>query len=312
MFCSKCGKSNAASAGVCEGCGAVLANTTGEFTGTADESLRIFVGANQDAYMERFSRFEDNGKIGPSWHWPAFFVMFYWLIYRKMWLAALIFLVAPWVALLAMGMGAAAMGQSGLSLFTALLFPYVLAWIFLPPMYAHAMYYKHAKGKIRKIEESHPDVKSRFAELTRKGGTSNIIAIVAVVFLLVFMIGILAAIAVPQYAEYGNRTKMALAVSTGEKAGAAVGSYFETHQAIPASLAEAGFAEPLPNGLKQIILNTENGSLDLHLFLGVDQLKVIVLMPAIGADGKVSWSCSSEHIEDRLLPLRCRKNKKAR
>ena len=128
---------------------------------------------------------------------------------------------------------------------------------------------------------------------------------------LVFIMGIRAALAVPAYAEYGNRTKLVAAVSTGEKAGAAVGRYFETHQAIPKSLAEAGFAEPLPNGLQQIILNTENGSLDL-LLPGVDQPKVIVLMPAIGADGKVSWSCSSEHIEDRLLPLQCRKNKSAK
>ena len=41
-------------------------------------------------YLKCFKRFDEKG-VGATWNWSSFFVTFYWLLYRKMWLAALVF-----------------------------------------------------------------------------------------------------------------------------------------------------------------------------------------------------------------------------
>lgn len=42
------------------------------------------IGPNrQRYYLEQFARFDARGGIGASWNWPAFFVTFFWLIYRN-------------------------------------------------------------------------------------------------------------------------------------------------------------------------------------------------------------------------------------
>ena len=49
---------------------------------------------NADFYLSRFHHFDSNG-VRPSWNWPAFFFTFYWLLYRKMGLFALVYVLLP-------------------------------------------------------------------------------------------------------------------------------------------------------------------------------------------------------------------------
>ena len=113
MFCSKCGTSNDEAASFCASCGYALP-LPGQATATpkaqADESIsdeeyyKTIIGPkNQDYYLRQFSRFDDEGKAGASWHWPAFFVSFYWLLYRKMWLNALMYFIFPYLFLVLFG-----------------------------------------------------------------------------------------------------------------------------------------------------------------------------------------------------------------
>ena len=101
MFCPQCGSSNDNSAKICSVCGNVLLQAghdtqpspmAADVPRSADEFYKAAVGhKNQDYYLRHFARFDSNGKVGVSWHWPAFFVTFYWFLYRKMWLNALLY-----------------------------------------------------------------------------------------------------------------------------------------------------------------------------------------------------------------------------
>ena len=58
--------------------------------------LAAYLGPkNADYYTRHFRVFEEENKTA-SWNWPAFFLTFPWLLYRKMWLnAALYVFVLP-------------------------------------------------------------------------------------------------------------------------------------------------------------------------------------------------------------------------
>src|SRR5690606_28271216 len=80
-----------------------------------DALYRAVIGRNAEYYLERFRGFDAAGKAGASWHWPAFFITFFWLLYRKMWGAAAAYvvlvlasyLVLPTVGMIVAGAGGA-------------------------------------------------------------------------------------------------------------------------------------------------------------------------------------------------------------
>lgn len=55
------------------------------------EELGAFVGRNFSAYRHKFQDLlESQGKYRFHWHWPAFFIAFPWMLYRKMYLHAFV------------------------------------------------------------------------------------------------------------------------------------------------------------------------------------------------------------------------------
>lgn len=126
------------------------------------------------------------------------------------------------------------------------------------------------------------------------GGGGAIVAIV--------MVGILAAVAIPAYQAYQNKTKAVAAYSSGQNATGAVERYFEAHQALPKSLAQAGVAA----GANVMELNPENGV--IRVKSGIDSKEgegVMVFTPSQGEDKRVVWNCSAEGIEANVLPSGC-------
>ena len=48
---------------------------------------------NQAYYLRHFARFDAAGKAGLSWNWAAATFTFIWFLYRRMWPAALAYIV---------------------------------------------------------------------------------------------------------------------------------------------------------------------------------------------------------------------------
>lgn len=310
MFCPKCGKANNDFARQCTSCSAELYSRDNEVTAaTGDETterFEAFVGPkNQTWYVSRFLQM-DSGDSRMGWHWPAFFVTFYWLLYRKMWLYALLYLLAPFVLAIPIGaiVAAATNTPEGGAMLSGLI--WLGGYWLLPPMFATSIYYRHCNAKIDAIASTSPSRARQMAALAQKGGTSSI-ALVVGVFVFIMMIGIVAAVAIPAYQQYATKSQLVQAEAVGKVASESVAAYFYEHQAIPETLADAGFSVPLPAAVREMAVDPQEGSITITLQSqnrAVDG-KTIVLSPSLDVDKKVRWSCTSPEIEDSLLPQHC-------
>lgn len=319
MFCPKCGNSNDNSAKFCSGCGSVLPQSVKDESPTQaeidvpnnpDEFYKAIVGPkNQDYYLSQFSRFDSNGKVSASWHWPAFFVTFYWFLYRKMWLNALIYFFLPYLVMIPLGIAGAVAGNSADTVIGIGYVLFLIAIFLLPPMYANALYYKHCKKRITEASVSSQDLQRRLGELSGKGGTSNVALIFVLIFAFIAFIGILAAIAIPAYQDYTTKARMAGAVALGSNAADSVANYYYQHQEIPSSLEQAGFATPIPPAVKELSVNSENGTVIVTMASAPISGKTFLFVPSLDSNKKIVWTCMSQEIQDKYLPQQCRQQK---
>jgi Tfp pilus assembly protein PilE len=178
----------------------------------SDADLQTFIGKNADKYLKRFDSFKKGANDGfaVTWHWPAFFVPFWWLIYRKQyWLAALAFVLSfiPFVGFLLMPV-------FGLT--------------------ANYIYYRYSKNKLREISGI-PSEMSRAVEIARAGGVNNI-AIVVVPLVGVAIVGILAAIAIPQFAAYRMKAYNSAATSDCRNLKTCLEAYYADNQTYPGDI----------------------------------------------------------------------------
>jgi serine/threonine protein kinase len=159
----------------------------------------LFIGINVDKYLMIFRKFNVNGndRFEATWNWPAALVPFFWLLYRKLY---------AWVLLV---------------LFLSLI-PYVhFILMVIIGITGNYIYYKHVKEKILEINRSEPP-SSRSAKIAYAGGVNNIFTMMLVIIPLV---GIIAAIAIPQFTAYRTRGYCAAAKADAKNAYTASQAY---------------------------------------------------------------------------------------
>lgn len=161
-------------------------NTLSNKLGHDEEFYKAIVGPkNQNYYLYHFAQFHSCGKAGVSWHWPVFFLTFFWLLYRKIWLDALIYCFLYFLILLVDG---------------AMHFNFVLYFIgifIVPSMYANALYYQHCKEKISTVKSSSHASQGQLDELSGKGGTSLIVPLLVVFLFFMWILNALLSIRIP-------------------------------------------------------------------------------------------------------------------
>lgn len=133
-----------------------------------------FIGPNADKYMETFRKFNIRGvdQFSVTWHWPAFFVSFFWMLYRKLYLWALLVFLISYIPIA----GFIMMIVYGLT--------------------GNYLYFRHAKKKIMemKIRQSASDLSESLRDI---GGVNQWVKTVAIVLFILAIMGILAAILIP-------------------------------------------------------------------------------------------------------------------
>jgi len=272
-----------------------------------DLTLAYVGPKNADFYARKFEKFKSGGGA-ISWNWPAFFISSVWLLYRKMWLLALLYwFVMPFVLTFIGGMVSAAVDPgTGLLAYYGL---YFLIGFILLPMFANRLYYGHAKSKARKVAAITSSEQQQSAELDRIGGTSSVALVVVPVFLII-MIGILAAIAIPAYQDYTIRAQVSEGLNLAAGAKAAVTEYYQDNGAFPEDNETAGLAEPgWISGSYVTSVVVDDGTVvvtyggNAHVIL-TD--KTLVLSPAALSSGTVTWECYSTEIQPKHLPAACR------
>lgn len=105
--------------------------------------------------------------------------------------------------------------------------------------------------------------------------------------ILIYIVAVLAAVAVPAYNDYSTKATLSSAVAVTEPVRNALTSYYETNQAVPESLESIGIPVQLQGGIS-LSLDSEDMSLTV-----TTQKGELFFTPLLGEDGKLSWSCES-------------------
>ena len=279
------------------------ADVTPGVAGTSEEQdLSAFIGpSNNDYYMDRFRRI-DEGR-GGGWHWPAFFITGGWLLYRKMWLAALAYLFGlPIIATLLSSVVSVAINET---LGGLIYIAYVISLFLVVPFFANKLYYARAKSKIATVNGSGLDEANRRQTIERKGGTS---LIAAILILMIPFAGIMAAITIPAYQDYTIRAQVSEGFFLAAPAKASISQYYADQNAFPMSNAEAGLPESLSiSGEYVTSVSVNGGRIDItygNNANGNIDGSTLTLVPE-ASDGILRWSCGG-NIADVWLPAACR------
>jgi uncharacterized RDD family membrane protein YckC/type II secretory pathway pseudopilin PulG len=137
-----------------------------------------------------------------------------------------------------------------------------------------------------------------------RGGGPLLVVAIGVVFV-VFVGGILAAIAIPAYQDYLARARVLQAYTQALPVEARVGEQLAKGGA-PVQYSDVGLDGPksLPQNLGLLTMDPQ-GTLTVTLGFPPLRGQSLVLTPTV-SDGKVSWQCSGGELKPQYLPRRCR------
>ncbi len=137
-----------------------------------------------------------------------------------------------------------------------------------------------------------------------------IIAAIALLFISVAVIGILAAIAIPAYRDYTVRAKTAAVIFDSADAKNGVEKYWVTNEELPNSEEDIGYDYQPTSAHVSDIDVVSNGVVVVTIGsgLGVQNYgKTITFTPQISdIDGQITWNCSGGDFEMKSRPSACR------
>jgi type IV pilus assembly protein PilA len=129
--------------------------------------------------------------------------------------------------------------------------------------------------------------------------------------IVVAIIGILAAVAIPAYLDYAVRTQVAQGLSIASAAKAAVTEYYQDQGVFPGDNATAGI-EAAGNIRGKYVTQVEvTGAGLIQVTYGNDVntkiLNAVLIMTPTNNVGSVSWACTGDAVlVDKWLPPACR------
>jgi len=124
--------------------------------------------------------------------------------------------------------------------------------------------------------------------------------------IVVAIIGILAAIALPAYQDYTKRSHVAEGLTMATSAKIGVVEYYEADAQMPSNNFLAGLPAPASitgNAVKSIEI--VDGVITVTYNTKVESGKTLVLSPTTTA-GSIIWDCSQGNVLDKYRPSRCR------
>jgi len=134
--------------------------------------------------------------------------------------------------------------------------------------------------------------------------------------IVVAIIGILAAIAIPAYQDYTIRAQATEGLSLMDGAKTAIAEYYTTNGVFPPSNTSAGLASPSSISGNYVTKvgtgTTDSTALGLITATFGNKANVANLagktleLSAIGAGGSIQWVCKSTDLKQKYLPSSCK------
>lgn len=140
------------------------------------------------------------------------------------------------------------------------------------------------------------------------GGLAIVVGIVASFFLIVIIIAILAALAIPKYQDYLGRANLMRAEVVGRVATQAVEKYAAQTGKIPASLEETGVKLPPAPEVANVTVSPKDGQVRVEIGKGMPRGaagKALVFDATRNSKGKIVWVCTGPGIPKDMLPPDC-------
>ncbi len=123
--------------------------------------------------------------------------------------------------------------------------------------------------------------------------------------IVVAIIGILAAVAIPAYQDYTIRAKVSEGVGLAAAAKTAVSEFYLSRNTWPADNGEAGMASTISS--QYVSALTVNDG-DITAAMAAQPLGAtgsLIFVPTF-SNSTVQWSCTSSTVEGKYLPANCR------
>ena len=136
--------------------------------------------------------------------------------------------------------------------------------------------------------------------------------------IVVAIIGILAAIAIPQYQDYTIRARVSEAVNLASAAKSAVAEYFNTNQFMPTNNDSAGYSSPVTDIVSSISVAAAANSSQATITVTLSSNPKLgnagggtLVLTGTGANDAVTWTCSASSTGGatnmtRYVPANCR------
>lgn len=125
--------------------------------------------------------------------------------------------------------------------------------------------------------------------------------------LVVAIIGILAAVALPGYLDYAKRARVTEGLTLAGAAQAALSEYVTSNDVWPASNAQAGLADPADisgQAVSSVAVGNANGLITITYNTLIGGGTIIVA--GVTTAGGVTWSCTGGTLGARYRPAQCR------
>jgi type IV pilus assembly protein PilA len=125
--------------------------------------------------------------------------------------------------------------------------------------------------------------------------------------IVVAIIGILAAIAIPAYQDYTRRAHVSEGLSVAAGAKTSVTEYYSSNGKWPTDNTAAGLAAPADikgNAVKSVEVNQSKLTITYNVKTGVDGSTVILQGKDVA--GSITWDCKGGTVVAKYRPANCR------
>ncbi|MDO3384630.1 M48 family metallopeptidase [Gilvimarinus sp. SDUM040013] len=124
--------------------------------------------------------------------------------------------------------------------------------------------------------------------------------------IIVAIIGILAAIALPAYQDYTVRAATSQVYHVGAQAAELTQRHYNSYGNLPESLESLGIDQLYPSEVLNMNLNQDTGIIEVTLAQRAARGKSLLFVPTTNEYNETIWVCMSEDIKNSQLPSACR------